>query len=303
MVACMYGKLCDNKILETLASPGQPGNHKEVDDMPTVDTLFIDASTGKAIGQADMPVEQLPQSFANETTFHIGDEEWSVLTAEPLTAEEFIQTGKLVLTLQKVVKVPAGHILFTLPTLCNEIPPIVAGSTKQGKNIFELHEDDWRQIGFVSHTYRHAIDSELAHIMRIYREASVNDGHALGFKSLHVRQQINVPFQEKIPLNQLDLFFTSVPYRYEGVSYQQAEGLIEGGFAFRVAPVLFYGQHVEGMVKSLSIKVVGKAPGANTEIVHSLQELMKIYHLDLVDWCKPQLIIADAEMISTFLEG
>src|SRR5260221_273389 len=271
--------------------------------MPTVNTFFIDASTGKAIGQADMPVEHLPQSFTHETTLHIGDEEWSVLTAEPLTAEEFIQTGKLVLTLQKVVKVQTEHILSTLPTLCNEIPPIVVGSTKQGKNILELHEDDWRQIEFVSHTYRPAINSELAHIMRIYREASVNDGRVLGFKSLHVRQQINVPLQERIPLNQLDHFFTSVPYRYEGVSYQRAEGLIEGGFAFIVAPVLFYGQHVEGMVKSLSVKVVGKAPGANTEIVHSLQELMRIYHLDLVDWCKPQLIIADAEMIDAFLEG
>ncbi len=216
--------------------------------MPTVNTFFIDASTGKAIGQADMPVEHLPQSFTHETTLQIGDEEWSVLTAEPLTAEEFIQTGKLVLTLQKVVKVQTEHILFTLPTLCNEIPPIVVGSTKQGKNILELHEDDWRQIEFVSHTYRPAINSELAHIMRIYREASVNDGRVLGFKSLHVRQHI-------------------------------------------------------GMVKSLSVKVVGKAPGANTEIVHSLQELMRIYHLDLVDWCKPQLIIADAEMIDAFLEG
>ena len=55
--------------------------------MTIVETLFIDMSTGKAIGQAKMPLEKLPQSFAHETTMHIGDEDWKVINAEPVTAE------------------------------------------------------------------------------------------------------------------------------------------------------------------------------------------------------------------------
>ncbi len=38
--------------------------------MPTVNTFFIDASTGKAIGQADMPVEHLPQSCCSADKCH-----------------------------------------------------------------------------------------------------------------------------------------------------------------------------------------------------------------------------------------
>jgi hypothetical protein len=271
--------------------------------MTTVETLFINASTGKAIAQADMPVERLPQSFAQETTMHIGDEDWKVIKAEPMTAEEFIQTGKLVLTLQIVVKVPVKNILFTLPTLCNEIPKILSGSTKKGKNVLELHEDDWRQIEFISLSYRSAIDLELAKIRSIYREASINNGHFLAFKNIHVRQQINTPLPEEISLDQFASFFTSALYRYEGISYQGADGLVDGGFAFRTSATLFYGQQVEGIVKILGVKVVEKVPAENKDIAHSFQSFMAAYNLYLMDWCKPQLITANGETIGKFLEG
>ena len=173
---------------------------------------------------------------------HIGDEDWKVINAEPVTAEEFIQTGKLVLTLQKVVEVPVKNILFTLPTLCNEIHRILSGSTKKGKNVFELHEDDWRQIEFISLSYRSVIYSELAEIRSIYREASVNNGQFLAFKNIHMRQQINTPLLEKITVDQFARFFTPDLYSYEGVSYQGVDGLVDGGFAFRTSAALFYGQ-------------------------------------------------------------
>jgi hypothetical protein len=270
--------------------------------MPTVETQFIDASTGKAIGEADMPAERLPQSFALETTLHIADEDWKVIKAEPMTAEEFLQTGKLVITLQKVVKIPTSNILFTVPTLCNEIAAVRAGSTKQGKNALELHEDDWRQIEFLSTSYRNVIDTDLTQIMHIYRDASVNTGRFVAFKHIHLRQQLNAPLQEEILLNQLEGIFPSVSYRYEGVAYQQSDGLIEGGFAFKVATTLFYGQQVEGVVKVLGLNMGEKAPEANQDLADALQKFMAVYQLCLVDWCAPQLIAADAERLWTFLE-
>ncbi len=99
--------------------------------MPTVETLFIDASTGKAIGQADIPGETLPSSFALETTMHIEDEDWRVVKAEPMTAEEFFQTGKLVLTLQKVAKVPTRNVLFTIPITTAVAPTNVQAQSAQ----------------------------------------------------------------------------------------------------------------------------------------------------------------------------
>ncbi|GCE31182.1 hypothetical protein KDA_66660 [Dictyobacter alpinus] len=270
--------------------------------MATIETIFIDNSTGQVFGKAEMPVENLPQSFALDTTMHIGDEDWTVANAEPMTAEEFMRTGKLVLTLQKVVKVPAKDILFTLPTLCDEIPPVLAGSTKQGKHICELHEDDWRQIEFISIAQQDAIDDEFTKIRDIYQKFSVSNGQFFVFKHIHVRQPIDVLLPEGILLDQLTDFFAPMLSRYDGIAYQGSDGLIEGGFAFSVATHLFYGQHVDGMVKMLGIKVGASVPTKKEDIVYALQHFMTTYRLYLVDWCSLQIIPADAEMISTFLE-
>ena len=111
------------------------------------------------------------------------------------------------------------------------------------------------------------------------------------------------PLQKGIPLNYLFSCFPAAPSRYEGVSYRGVDGLIEGGFAFWTAPVLFYGQHIEGTVKILGLKLVEEGPAAHKEIAYSLQKLMAAYHLFLVDWCKPQAYMANAEMIDAFLRS
>lgn len=269
--------------------------------MPTVETFFIDVNTHNVIERADMPVERLPQSFAVETKLHIAGEDWRVIKAEPTTAEESIQTGKLVIMLEKIVKVPAGDTLYTLPSICDEIPAIPAGSTKQGNNVFVLREDAWRQIEFISHSYRSAIDSQLAEIMRIYREASIDNGGFLAFKNIYVRQQINAPLQEAITLDQLYAFFAPALHRYEGVSYQHFEGLIEGSFAFRVAKVFLYGQQVEGIVKFLGVRIAEDVGEESKDVAHALQKFMATYNLYLVDWCNLQLVTADTEMIYNLL--
>jgi hypothetical protein len=67
-----------------------------------IQILFIDASTGKSFGQTLLPASQLPQTFERSTTLTISGQNWSVINAEPARAEDFIQTGKLVLTLSKI---------------------------------------------------------------------------------------------------------------------------------------------------------------------------------------------------------
>ncbi|MDQ2903869.1 MAG: hypothetical protein M3Y81_09980 [Chloroflexota bacterium] len=103
-------------------------------------------------------------------------------------------------------------------------------------------------------------------------------------------------------MDQIFRFFPMISSRYEGVSYQHLDGLIEGGFAFRVAAVAFYGQQVEGIVKSLAMKVPGEGTGKATEIASALRSVMATYHLCLLDWCKPQIITAHTELLETFLK-
>jgi hypothetical protein len=44
-------------------------------------------------------------------------------------------------------------------------------------------------------------------------------------------------------------------------------------------------------------------PGEYKGTAHALEKLMVAYNLYLVDWCKPQLFMANAEMVEAFLEG
>src|SRR5262249_47513396 len=148
------------------------------------------------------------------------------------------------------------------------------------------------------------IDFELAKIMSIYQEASIDTGRFLAFKTLHVRKQINTPLHDGIPLSEFTKFFTSVLQKQcEGVSFQQDDRLVDGGFAFQAFPVLLYGQHTEGIIKILGIRVVERAPENNKDIVHFLQNFMSTYNLYLIDWCRMQLITAEAEAIDKFLKG
>src|SRR5579885_2574053 len=129
-----------------------------------IQVMFIDTATGKPFATVALPADHLPQSFEAETTFHLGDEEWSVAQADPMTAAEFIQTGQLTVTLAKISRVNPQDILYSLPTICDAIPAIAEGSTKLRKRVFELHEDDWRQREFISVDHRDAIEAEFASI-------------------------------------------------------------------------------------------------------------------------------------------
>src|ERR1043166_4858670 len=148
-------------------------------DEQQVQVLFIDASTGEPFGQTLIPVEHLPETFEVSTTLTISGQDWSVINAEPLRAEDFIRTGTLILTLAKISMMNPKDILYSLPTICDAIPAITPGTDRQGKNVFEIHEDDWRQTEFVSQVQKSAIDSQLAEIKRIYDEENIDNGDFL----------------------------------------------------------------------------------------------------------------------------
>jgi hypothetical protein len=65
---------------------------------------------------------------------HLGKNgDWEVVEARPMTAAEFRKTGKLVLIVRKVKAtqfVDPAKILFSLPTISNELPGMGEGSTK-----------------------------------------------------------------------------------------------------------------------------------------------------------------------------
>jgi hypothetical protein len=67
-----------------------------------VNLTLVDDATGAVFASSMMPPNDLPDSFQIDTTLHLGDDDWSVVLAEPETKAEFTKSGKLTLRLRKV---------------------------------------------------------------------------------------------------------------------------------------------------------------------------------------------------------
>jgi len=74
---------------------------------------FMDDVTGAAFAKTEMAPEDLPESFEIETTLHIGEAEWSVVRAEPLTRKDYTKSGSLVLRLHKVERISTEEIRYS----------------------------------------------------------------------------------------------------------------------------------------------------------------------------------------------
>ncbi len=158
----------------------------------SVRVSFVDAASGTCFAQADVPASQLPDSFEARTTLRLQDAEWEVLRADPVTRAEYERSRELRLELARITvgAVPTGDLLFSLPTICDFIPGVAAGTTKLGKQVLELHEDDWRQVELVAASLRAEVGAELAAVRAIYDHDRDPGG---AFRKLHVRKEPAVP--------------------------------------------------------------------------------------------------------------
>jgi hypothetical protein len=271
-------------------------------DEPQVEVIFIDASTREPFGQAVLPANRLPDTFEVSTTLTISGQDWSVISAEPARAEDFIRTGKLVLTLSKISMMDPQDILYTLPTICDAIPALTPGTDRRDKQVFEIHEDDWQQVEFVSRSHQDAIDAQLAAIKRIYDEASSKSGDFLTFKNIALRSALTAPISSEIPLAQLLSRFPASTL-YDGVSYPKEIGLVDGGFAFRLAGLTVYGQAIAGFVQTLALHAGPGAIEGIPELMSVLAGIMSRYDLYLVDWCTMTVLAPEAAAIQDYLQA
>ncbi len=78
-----------------------------------VNLTLVDDATGAVFASSMMPPGDLPDSFIINTTLHLGDDDWSVIHAEPETKAEFTKSGKLTLRLRKVQVMTPEAISFS----------------------------------------------------------------------------------------------------------------------------------------------------------------------------------------------
>jgi len=103
-----------------------------------------------------------------------------------------------------------NDILFTIPTLNNSLPNF----KDKTDSCASFHEDEWRQIEFISKDQKSSIDKEIAKIKDIYDNFSHKSETYTAFKNVAVRDLINQPLSiEFSKLKSYFPFFFRVLYK------------------------------------------------------------------------------------------
>ena len=272
-------------------------------DHRVIHVLYLDAATGAAISQSMVPIEKLPDSFEADTTVHMdGRGDFNVVSADPITAAQFRRTGKLRLTLRRVNIVhldpaTAADVLFSLPTISDELPAPAPGSSKLQKRVLEMHEDGWRQVEFVSTAHLPQIEQHFAAIREIY--TTHRDG--IGFRQVHVRDGPARPLEPRAPtFAELSAIAPHAPL--DGVAYRGAAGIVADSFALPLdAAFILYG--LRDRAGGLSVLGVqdNQTESSSPQGIDALAALARQHDLCLVDWCRAQRL--QGEQIASYFSG
>jgi hypothetical protein len=257
---------------------------------------FINAADNSVIGTSEMLPAQLPDTFAINTNLDIKDQKWSVQSAEPAEKAQFLKTGKLRLVLSRVTLVNPADILFSLPTISNDIGNS-QGDTLPNDAIFAIHEDDWRQVEFVSTQFNSGIDQEFADIQRIW--TSERSGPA--FKKLHIRKRIPEPLADS-SLHLDDLREIIPPGKqFDAVGFLRTRGTIPQSFAWSVCDNFVAWGIVGPDGRILRFCLSGMPdPDEISAISASLAKLTEHHRLHFVDWCRTTKIHSDARAFESY---
>ena len=223
-----------------------------------------------------MPPADLPESFELDTTLHLGQADWSVIDAQPRTRADYSRSKALMLRLRKVEMIDPKKILFSLPTICDEIPQ--AGDKALLGDEFRLAEDDWRQVEFVSTDLASEIEDEIVQIRLIHTNASAG----VGWRELHVRRKPVRPLTFELRLHDLEERL-GIKGQVLAIGYRGANTQIVDGFSIMLEEQTIYGLAPDGNIQVLAI-----APSPAGLSVGALQRLKGLAHdfkLELVDWC------------------
>lgn len=241
---------------------------------------LTDIQTGKLIGKSAMKPEQLPESFELYTTFTLAEQEWTVVEADPVHSKDFTLSKSLKLKLQKIEKLNPKDILYTLPTISNELPSICENSQFDSFRI-NFYEDNWRQREFLNKSSFPLVEIEIKGIKNIWDNHNIKVGDDLNaFDNVHVRSTIGLPslcidfkkLQEFLGINQI------------GGAFIERQGFIENGFSITTENTSYLGVVINNQVTELCILKF------NDYTINEIEAINRIFKLIHVDWYNMSII-------------
>ncbi|MCB0698336.1 MAG: hypothetical protein H6551_02150 [Chitinophagales bacterium] len=244
-----------------------------------IEVNFIDNSTGQSMGVSHMEPSQLPETFSVPTRMHIHEEEWLVEEAIPENAADFINTRKLILKLKRVEQINTDELLFTIPAVSNDYPPLSSMSEYAGEPLV-IHEDEWRQKEFLKPSSVDNVNKEFEQINNIIENSSVvSESGFVAFRECHARNIIEDP--------ELEIEFSKLMNFMHVAEMQplQVNGeFVTEGFSFKTTGTGYYGTVKNGIVTRLSIS------NMNTDSYQEVRKIIEEFGVIYVDWCRCELI-------------
>ena len=259
---------------------------------------LINAKDKSVIAVSEMPPEQLPDSFAVDTTLTIKGKQWSVVSADPMDKPSFLKTRKLKVVLSPLTFVSPQDILFSLPTISDDVGAAM-GKDIPGPDIFSIHEDDWRQIEFVSAQFKAELAQELEDIRKIYK----NEQQKFGFKNLHVRKRIPNPLSNaSISLADLEKIVAPVE-KFKGVGFSRTAGIIPASFAWKISSdaVIWGVTDEKGNIARLCFQKPARLSNSS-QISEAFASLAAKHKLAFVDWIQAIQTEGDAKAFASYFE-
>jgi hypothetical protein len=172
-----------------------------------------------------------------------------------------------------------NDILFTTPTLENALPDF---ENKMDTSNLQFHEDDWRQIEFISKNQKDVIDKEIAKIKDIYVNHSHKGDTYTAFKEVAVRDLITQPLA--IEFLKVKSYLADKDIPIYGVSLQNNSGQVRNGFSFSANGIDYYGQLDENKKIKWFCIYSAESQESLKSSIGRLSKLLATENLYLVDW-------------------
>jgi hypothetical protein len=174
-----------------------------------------------------------------------------------------------------VVSIHPNSILFSMPTINDALPEFESLTD----TCLSMHEDDWRQLEFISKDQRPLIDMEMVRIKAIYENHMVDS--SLGFNNIAVRKMITAPVS--IALRNFKNILISHGTKMQGLTLDNNEGQVKDGIYFDSDGVGYYGIVKGDIVTTLGIDYVK----GEKELIAASKKMSKFLakeNLYLIDW-------------------
>jgi len=181
-----------------------------------------------------------------------------------------------------------GSVFFSLPTICDSLPPTAPETAEPAASHLRLRDDAWRNLEFVATRHRDSVAAELATLREFERANRAGPG----WKDIHVRTtRPDALAPEKISLERLHGLLGTDSIRSK-LFLDSDWGLlsVRDGFAVRLDDhATLYG-HADGAhIASLGLECAD--PSKLTPATRAvLGKILRELDVCLVDWCRTQVI-------------